>query len=89
MIFGLPVDFDPAYAEKIFEDAQKHVASDTEHSELTVWLHLVAVAAGICPSKDLAVAVTKQLYEVQEKTKAHVMELEDDDFRRTSIDSAH
>ena len=44
-----------------------------------MWLHLLAVAAGICPSKALAVAVTEQLYEVQEKTEAHVMELEDDD----------
>jgi hypothetical protein len=86
MIFGLPVNFDAAYADKIINNARRGLSADVEHGDLTLWFHLMAAASAICPSKNLAVMLTEELYEHQDKFEALIKLA---DIRRTVIDPTH
>ena len=69
-MFGLPVSFNTQYAEALMAHGREKLPEDTDHGDLTLWLHLLACACAVCPSMKFTLAVVEQLYKEAERASA-------------------
>ena len=65
-MFGLPVSFNTQYAKALMAHGREKLP-ETEHKDLTLWLHLLACACAVCPSKTFTVTMVEQFYEEAER----------------------
>ena len=68
-MFGLPVSFNTQYAKALMDHGREKLP-ETEHKDLTLWLHLLACACAVCPSKAFTVTMVEQFYEEAERASA-------------------
>ena len=70
-MFGLPVSFNTQYAKALMDHGREKLP-ETEHKDLTLWLHLLACACAVCPSKAFTVTMVEQFYEEAERASARL-----------------